>query len=93
MSDYGRALMALVAEQMAGLRRERGWSLEDLADRAGLHRTTLGLVERGKRGLTLDSAARLARALDTPLSEVVRLAELKLVVGSGDAPPPAGAHD
>ena len=42
-----------VVEAIARLRREAGLTLEDLADRAGLHRTSLGLIERGERGLTL----------------------------------------
>ena len=60
---------------IAQLRRDEGFTLEDLADRSGLHRTTLGLLERGERGLTISSAQALARALDTPLSVLVGLAE------------------
>lgn len=44
--------------------RERlGISQEDLADRAGLHRTYLGGVERGERNLGLLNVIRIARAL------------------------------
>jgi transcriptional regulator with XRE-family HTH domain len=68
-------LAELVADRFAELRRERGWSLEELATRAGMHRTSLGLVERHKRLLTLESASRLAQALDTPLSGIVAQAE------------------
>jgi transcriptional regulator with XRE-family HTH domain len=48
--------------------RERlGLSQEELADRAGLHRTYLGGVERGERNLGLLNVVRIARALDLPL--------------------------
>lgn len=60
---------------IARLRRENGMTLEDLADRSGLHRTTLGLVERGERGLTIGSAGRLAAALGLPLSGLIAIAE------------------
>lgn len=44
--------------------RERlGVSQEDLADRAGIHRTYLGGVERGERNVGLLNVLRIARAL------------------------------
>jgi transcriptional regulator with XRE-family HTH domain len=44
--------------------RERlGVSQEELADRAGMHRTYLGGVERGERNLGLLNVLRLARSL------------------------------
>ena len=72
------AITSVVAEQLATLRRERGWSLDDLAARADLHRTSLGLIERGKRGMTLGTAYRLATALEVSLADVLRRAEEEL---------------
>lgn len=44
--------------------RERlGVSQEELADRAGIHRTYLGGVERGERNIGLQNIVRIARAL------------------------------
>lgn len=44
--------------------RERlGVSQEELADRAGMHRTYLGGVERGERNVGLLNVLRIARAL------------------------------
>ena len=60
---------------VARLRGERGWSLEDLADEAGRHRTYLGLIERGERHLSVASAFRLAQALDLSISDLIGLAE------------------
>uniref|UniRef100_A0A8R1ICJ1 HTH cro/C1-type domain-containing protein n=1 Tax=Caenorhabditis japonica TaxID=281687 RepID=A0A8R1ICJ1_CAEJA len=64
-----------VVAAVTRLRKEANLTLEDLADRAGLHRTSLGLVERGERGLTLDSAARIAGAFDLSFGALVTLAE------------------
>lgn len=66
---------AAVARVVARLRREAGWTLEDLADRAGLHRTSLGLLERGERGLTVDTASRIASAFELSLGRLIALAE------------------
>lgn len=57
------------------VRRSRvkvGLSQEALADRAGLHRTYVGAVERGERNITLVSAQRIADALQVKLSDLVR---------------------
>lgn len=57
------------------LRLERGLSQESLAAMAELDRTFVSMVERGVRRPTLDSAERIAVALELPLSEVILSAE------------------
>lgn len=70
-----RDLTHRLVEVIARLRQENHFTLEDLADLSGLHRTSLGLIERGERGLTIATAERLARALDLPLSGLLAIAE------------------
>jgi two-component system response regulator len=54
-----------------------GISQEELAGRAGLHRTYISDVERGARNVSLESIFRLAEALEMPLSMLfTRLEEL-----------------
>jgi transcriptional regulator with XRE-family HTH domain len=50
-------------KQLRALREARGWSQEEFADRAGLHRTYVSAVERGVRNPTLTVLGRLANAL------------------------------
>ncbi len=45
------------------LRLGQGLSQEDLADRAGPHRTAVSFIERAQRSATLETVARLASAL------------------------------
>ena len=59
----------------AAVRKERDalqLSQEALAERAGVHRTYVGSVERGERNVTLRVALRLAKALDTSVAALVR---------------------
>ncbi len=48
-------------------RAELGISQEELANRAGLHRTYISDIERGARNPSLESIAKLARALELSL--------------------------
>ena len=52
------------------LRNGRGWSQEELADRAGLHRTYVGSIERGEQNLSLVNIEKLAATLGVSLGEL-----------------------
>ena len=54
---------ARLTRNMQTLRRHKGWSQEELADRAGLHRTYISGVERGVRNPTLTVLEKIAVAL------------------------------
>jgi transcriptional regulator with XRE-family HTH domain len=45
------------------LREAKGWSQEDYADRAGIHRTYVSDIERGKRNPTVTVVEKLAKPL------------------------------
>jgi CheY-like chemotaxis protein/DNA-binding XRE family transcriptional regulator len=63
-------------------RSRRGISQEELAERAGLHRTYVSDVERGNRNVSLTSIERLAVALEVSASQ--------LFASIGNAGAPAG---
>lgn len=50
-------------ERIRNLRKQVGWSQEELAATCGLHRTYVGAVERGERNVSLLNIVALARAL------------------------------
>lgn len=65
------------------LREAKGWSQEELANRAKLHRTHISLIEGAKRSVQLDTVERLAVALG------IQPAELFPPDPKADAPLPA----
>ncbi len=50
------------AKRIRALRKQNGWSQEKLGERAGLHRTYIGSIERSERNVSLLNIERLAKA-------------------------------
>lgn len=57
-----------VGLNMKRLRQDKGWSQEELADRAGLHRTYVSGLERGVRNPTVTVLEKLAQGLEAPIA-------------------------
>jgi transcriptional regulator with XRE-family HTH domain len=62
-------------QAVKAVREQQGVSQEKLAERAEIDRTYVSMIERGKRQPTLEVASRIAKALSTKLSEIIRQAE------------------
>lgn len=52
-----------------------GISQEELAFRAGLHRTYIGMVERAERSISLQNAKKIADALNVKLDNLLTYGE------------------
>ena len=65
--DVGHRLAANVKR----LRKERGWSQEELADRAARHRTFISQIERVTKSPTIDTVERIAVAFGVKIGELV----------------------
>jgi transcriptional regulator with XRE-family HTH domain len=69
-----------VLGQIISRRRQKcHLSQEELADRAGIHRTYVSQIERGLKSPTLVILMSIAKALDTKASAI--LSELERAVG------------
>ena len=56
-------------------RSENGFSQEELADRAGLHRTYISQIERGVKSPSLRSLEQITDALEMPLWTLLKRLE------------------
>lgn len=53
------------------LRKECGWSQEDLAENSGFHRTYIGMIERAERNLSLINIQTFAKTFNLSISELL----------------------
>jgi transcriptional regulator with XRE-family HTH domain len=56
-------------------RAAKGMTQELLAEKADLHTTYIGLIERSLRNPSLNVAKAIANALETPLTQIISEAE------------------
>lgn len=57
-------LREIVARNLRRLRHAKGLSQEELADRAGINRNYVGMLEREEHAATIDMLEKLASVLD-----------------------------
>lgn len=58
-------LREIVARNLRRLRHAKGLSQEELADRAGINRNYVGMLEREENAATVDMLEKLAEVLET----------------------------
>jgi len=66
-----------IAERLAELRADRGWSLDDLAERAGISRATLSRIERSELSPTAAMLGALCSTYGWTLSRLMADAEAR----------------
>lgn len=52
-------------------RLKRGLSQEELAGKAGVHRTYIGMIERGEKNITLTNIKKVADALNLKIDQLL----------------------
>ena len=73
MKNQGKQLtLVSFGQRIKELRLGRSISQEELADVAGVHRTYIGMIERGEKNITLLTMLKLAKALDVTLCDLVK---------------------
>lgn len=63
------------------IRASKGLTIEQLAELASVHRTTIGLIIRHERFPSLSMAKKIADALDVNLSSIIECVEFEILKG------------
>lgn len=59
-------LLSIFGEHVREIRKAKGLSQEALAEKAGVHRTYVGMIERGEKNITILNILKISSALDIP---------------------------
>lgn len=70
-TDEGRVAVAF-GRNVRRLRRSRTYAQEELADLCAMHRTAIGMIERGERQPRLDTLLKLIGSLEVSGAEILR---------------------
>jgi transcriptional regulator with XRE-family HTH domain len=65
-------ICAATGERIRKLRRAKGWRQIDLAEQSGVHEVHISDLERGTREPGLRILSKIASALETTLSELLK---------------------
>ena len=63
-------ITTLVGQRLRLRRQELGYSQELTSEKAGLHPTYIGQVERGEKNATIESIEKICIALDLPMEDL-----------------------
>lgn len=66
-----RNILVSFGEKVREIRKEKGLSQEELAHKADLHRTYIGMIERAEKNITLLNIEKIANALEVNIKELI----------------------
>lgn len=66
-----REVLVKFGKKVREKRLEGSLSQEKLAARAGVHRTYIGMIERGEKNITLSNVEKIAKALNISMKELM----------------------
>jgi len=65
-------IISIIASNIKRYRLEKGLSQEALADKAGLHRTYISLLERKKKNVSIKILEKIANALEINIDSLIK---------------------
>ncbi|UUZ93358.1 helix-turn-helix domain-containing protein [Paenibacillus sp. P25] len=71
-------LLKNIGARVRDIRKEKGFSQEQLGELAGVHYSYIGAVERGEKNFTMTTLGKIAAALKVDVLELLRYSEIDL---------------
>lgn len=68
-----KEILVKFGDKVRERRTALGLSQEELASRAGVHRTYIGMIERAEKNITLQNIEKVAKALEISLDKLMAL--------------------
>lgn len=67
-----KKILVNFGQRVRAERLKRGLSQEDLAEKANVHRTYIGMIERAEKNITLLNIEKIAKALQVEIGTLLR---------------------
>ena len=66
-----KSILVVFGDNVRKHRKNKGLSQEELAYKAGVHRTYIGMIERAEKNVTLLNIEKIANALEISISQLL----------------------
>ncbi|APY12155.1 transcriptional regulator [Seonamhaeicola sp. S2-3] len=70
--DSKQKILIKFGERVREIRKEKELSQEELAHKADLHRTYIGMIERAEKNITLVNIEKIANALEVEIANLIK---------------------
>ena len=70
--DSKQKILIKFGERVREIRKEKELSQEELAHKADLHRTYIGMIERAEKNITLVNIEKIANALEVEIVNLIK---------------------
>jgi transcriptional regulator with XRE-family HTH domain len=67
-----KVLVFAIGARISELRRRRGWTQRETAERIPMHLAQYRHIEQGRRDILVGTLLKIARALDVPIATLLR---------------------
>lgn len=71
MNPSDNEILVTFGNNVKRIRKELNLSQEELAERANLHRTYIGMIERAEKNITLINIGKIAKALGVKITSLI----------------------
>jgi len=71
ISIMKKQILVKFGQRVRQEREKQGLSQEELANKAKVHRTYIGMIERAEKNITLANIEKLANALNIPINKLL----------------------
>jgi len=69
--DSKQNILIKFGERVREIRKDKGLSQEELAHKANLHRTYIGMIERAEKNITIINIEKVAKALEVTMTDLL----------------------
>jgi transcriptional regulator with XRE-family HTH domain len=71
MKNSNKKFLIFLGQKIRKEREKKGLSQEEFGEKVGVHRTYVGMVERGEKNITLNNIIKFAHSLNLQVKDLI----------------------